>query len=187
MRSLSRGRNRYPVFSENSLERGDEWIACEREDESERHSYLQRWVLFRSAQFVQNLALERQIELGDRTHALEILDRVTVAYECAAAMAKEGVLSDSAALTFRFYNVDGRQVTWPKDITGYENHVHPDSWCEDHEFEIRRIVKAGRLVSDGRVLALDTAMAIYSVFRWLNPPKTLLESEQTQRFGQIIP
>jgi hypothetical protein len=26
-------------------------------------------VLFRSAQFVQNLALERQIELGDRTHA----------------------------------------------------------------------------------------------------------------------
>jgi hypothetical protein len=76
-RSFSRGRNRNPVFFEGSLESGDEWIASEREDESE---HLQRWVLFRSAQFVQNLALEHQIEQG-RTHALEILDRVPVAYE----------------------------------------------------------------------------------------------------------
>jgi len=186
MRSFSRVRNRYPVFSEDSLERGDEWIACEHADESERHSYLQRWALFRSAQFVQNLALERHIELDDRTHTLEILGRVTVAYECAAAMAKEGVLSGSAALTFSFHNVDGRRVTWPKDITGYENHVDPDSWCEDHQFEIRRIVKADRLIPDGRALALDTAMAIYSEFRWSNPPKTLLQSQQMQRFGQML-
>jgi hypothetical protein len=185
MRSFSRGPNRYPVFLEDSFERGDEWIACEREDESAHHSYLQRWVLFRSAQFVQHLALDRQIELGDRTHALEILDRVTVAYECAAAMAKEGVLSGSAALTFSFYNVDGRQLTWPKDIAGYENHVDPDNWCEDHEFEIRRIVQADRLISDGRSLALDTAMAIYGEFGWSDPPKTPLQLQQMQRFGQM--
>lgn len=186
MRSFSRERNRYPVFFEDSLERGDEWIACEREDESERHSYLQRWVLFRSAQFVQNLALERRVERGDRMHAIEILDRVTVAYECAAAMAKARVLSRSAALTFSFCNVDGRQLTWPKDIAGCENHVDPDSWCEDPEFEISRIVKADRLLVDGHALALDTAMAIYSGFRWSNPPKTLLQSQQLQRFDQMI-
>jgi hypothetical protein len=90
-------------------------------------------------------------------------------------MAKEGVLSGSAALTFSFYNVDDRQPIWPKDIAGYENHVDPDSWCEDHEFEIRRIVKADRLIPDGRALALVTAMIIYSEFRWSNLPKTLLQ------------
>jgi len=102
-------------------------------------------------------------------------------------MAKEGVLSGSAALTFSFYNVNGRQLTWPEDIAGYENHVDPNSWCEDHEFEIRRIAKADRLIPDSRALALDTAMIIYSEFRWSNPPKTLLQSQQMQRFGQMIP
>jgi hypothetical protein len=180
-------RNRYPYCIESQLERSVEWIACEHEDESARHSYLQRWVLFRSAQFVQNLALEHQIELGDRTHALEILDKVTVAYECAASLAKGGFLTGSAVLDFTFYGVDGRQLTWPKDAAGFENHVDSDSWSQDPEFEIRRIVKADKLIPEGRALALDTAIAIYSQFNWSDPPIALLKSEQMRRFGQLIP
>jgi hypothetical protein len=94
-------------------------------------------------------------------------------------MAKERVLSGSETLTFSFYNVDGRQLTWPKEVAGYQNDVDPNSWCEDREFEIHRIVKADRLIVDSRALALDTAMAI----RWSNPPKMLLQSQQMQRFG----
>jgi len=59
MHSFSRGRNRYPVFFEGNLERGDEWIACEREDESERPSYLQSMGAVPQRPFVQNLALKR--------------------------------------------------------------------------------------------------------------------------------
>jgi hypothetical protein len=183
MRSFaSRGRRRYPLFLESCLEKGDDWIACETEDNGKHHSYLERWVLFRSSQFVQNLALDQQAQLGDRTHVLEILDRVTAAYECAAAMAKDGVLPDKAALTLSFYDVDGRQLTWPKDNLGYQNHVGSNCWSQDDKFEIRRIVSADGLAAERWDLALETAISIYAAFGWSDPPRSLLKSEQARRF-----
>ncbi len=181
----SRGRLRYPRFAEDKVEQGTDWVACETEDNGKHHSYLERWVLFRSAQFVQNLALDDQAQLGERTHVLEVLDRVTVAFEFAAVLAKEGVLPGKAAVTFSFFDVDGRQLTWPKDNFGDENHVDSDSWSEDREFAIRRIVKADRLAAEARSFALNAAMVIYSAFRWYRPPKALLKSEQARRFGPV--
>ncbi len=179
------GKWRYPAFLEDRLERGDDWVACENEDNGKHHLYLERWVLFRSAQFVQNLALDEQAQLGDRTHVLEILDRVTAAYECAAAMAHEGVLSGRAVLTFSFDNVDGRQLTWPKDAIGDENHVDSKTWSEHRQFEILRVANAEQLASNGRELALDTALEIYAAFRWSDVPKASLKAEQMRRFGNI--
>ncbi len=186
MRSFaSRGRVRYPPFAEDQLERGNDWISCETEDSGKQHSYLERWVLFRSAQFVQNLALNKQAQLGDRTHVLEILDRVTVAFDFAAVMAKEGMLPGKAAVTFSFGDVDGRQLSWPKDVFGDENYVDSSSWSEDREFEIRQIAGGDRLATGARDFALNTAIEIYSAFRWHDPPKALLKSEQARRFGPV--
>jgi len=184
MRSVaSLGSLRYPSLSENRLEKGHDWIACETEDNGKFHSYLERWVLFRSSQLVQNLALDQQAQLGERTHVLEILDRVTAAYECLSAMVKEGTLSDKGALSFSFYGVDGRQLTWPKDNPGYQNHVG-SNWSQDDNFEIRRIVNADRLASERWDFALETAMSIYAAFGWSDPPENLLKSEQARRSGR---
>jgi len=83
------GPSRYPRFRAASLERDKEWIGCEVEENGNTYSHLERWVLFRSGQFVWNLALEHQTALGDRTHVLEVLDRATAAFEVAGFMAKE--------------------------------------------------------------------------------------------------
>ena len=180
-------RSRNAVFREDLLETGNDWVGCEYEDEGKFHLYLQRWVLFRSAQFVQNLALDHQVQLGDRTHVLEILDRVTVAYEIVAIMARDGIVSGKTLLSFSFHKVDGRQLTWPQDAIGDINLIDSNSWSEDDAFEIRRVVDSGRRVPEGRALALETSIAIYSKFRWFDPPRDLLKSTQMSRFGSITP
>ena len=128
------------------------------------------------------MALDQQAQLGERTHVLEILDRVTAAYDCAVAMGKEGTLPDKAALTFSFYGVDGRQLAWPKDNFGYEDHVGSNCWCQDDKIEIRRIVSVDQLAAERWDFALETSISIYAAFGWSDPLKNLLKSEQARRF-----
>lgn len=71
----------YPWFP-SALERHDESIANEVEIIEGSVKHLERWVLFRSAQFVHNMALDRVQQRGERqTHVLEILDITTAAFE----------------------------------------------------------------------------------------------------------
>ncbi len=60
---------RYPIFRQDLLNIGRDFIACEQEERGKFHHYLQCWALFRSAQFVHNLALDDQVQLNMRTHS----------------------------------------------------------------------------------------------------------------------
>jgi hypothetical protein len=122
-----------------------------------------------------------------RTHVLEILDRVTVAYQWAAFVAKEGIISDGVLLSFTFFQVGGRQLSWPQDFLGDTDLVQSSSWSEENGFDIRRFVNAANLLASWRAVALDTCTAIYSKFGWINPPVDRLRSEQAARFGNFMP
>jgi len=175
---LVHGWHPYPWFSADSLEKGDEWVAGEI-DQSGR---TERWVLFRSGQFVHNRAFDEVPQLGDRVHVLEILDTVTGAVELAIRMAHRGVLLPKAVITFDLYGVDGRGLTWPEDVLGHKNAVASSYWCQDASFNVRRTVAPEELKTLGREIALEAALEIYSKFGWSDPPRPRLIAEQNRRF-----
>lgn len=176
----------YPWFSKDALESGNEWIAGEIDmSDGGRVSRVERWVLFRNAQFVHNRAFDEIPQLGDRVHVLEILDTATAAFEFAARMAELGVLSPEARITFDLYGLDGRGLTWPKDLLGQRDEITQDCWCQDESFGLTRQATSDELQAAKRELALDVALEIYSKFGWSNPPKDRLAQEQKQRFDAV--
>jgi hypothetical protein len=81
----------YPWFS-STPEYGDESVAGEVELDDSEIKHLERWVLFRSGQFVHNLALDDMPVLSGRTHVLEILNIVTAVFEFIGRMADQKLL-----------------------------------------------------------------------------------------------
>jgi hypothetical protein len=172
----------YPWLSKDSLEHGDEWIAGEIDIPDVRATHTERWVLFRSGQFVYNRTLNEIPQLKDRVHALEILDATTATFEFAARMAQQGVLSPKVAIAFELSGIDGRELTWPQDAFGDTNAVAGNCWGRDEKISVDRLV-GGELEGQRRALALDVALEVYSQFGWTDPPKERLIDEQNRRFG----
>lgn len=180
---LVRGWFPYPWFSVDALELGEEWVGGEIEHVDNGTSRLERWALFRSGQFVHNRALDEIPLLGTRIHVLEILDTVTAAFELAARMAEQGVLSPDAALTFEMNGVDGRELIWQQNIFGDGDVVGPNCWCQDEHLSVIRRVASNDLKERRRELALEVALEIFSRFGWSNPPKQRLIDEQQKRIA----
>jgi TIR domain len=176
----------YPWFSQDALETGNEWIAGEIEmSDAGRVSRVERWVLFRSGQFVHNRAFDEIPQLGNGVHVLEILDTVTAAFEFAARMAQQSVLSPSARITFELFGVDGRGLTWPQDVLGQRDAAGQGYWCQEESFGLTREATPAELEAGRRELAVDVAMEIYSQFGWSSPPKSRLAEEQSKRFDAV--
>jgi len=176
----------YPWFSQDALHTGNEWIAGEIDmSDPGRVTRLERWVLFRSGQFVHNRAFDEIPQLGNRVHVLEILDTVTAAFEFAARMAQRGVLSPDVRISFELYGLDGRGLTWPQDVFGQREAAGHDCWCQEESFDLMRQASPAELKAQKRELALDVAMEIYSKFGWSNPPKDRLVDEQRKRFDAV--
>lgn len=173
----------YPYFSPQTIEVGDEWIAGEIEHSETTLYRAERWALFRSGQFVHSRSLDEIAQVGDRVHALEVLDTATAAFEFAARMAEQRALTPLAAITFELRGVAGRGLTWPQDRFGYTDGVGPNCWCQDETLRIERRATPEELVSRARELALDCALEIYAKFGWVDPPKERLAAEQLKRFG----
>lgn len=173
----------YPWFATDALQLSDESVTGEIDKSDGRMRRLERWTLFRSGQFVHNRAFDEIKDLGDRIHALEILDTVTGAFELAARMARRGVLSPEAQLKFEVYGVAGRALTWPEDVFGTRDVMKEDCWSQDENFAV--VSQAGVTELDGRAheLALNAAIEIFSNFGWSNPPRDSLAAEQRKRFG----
>ena len=176
----------YPWFSPTSIASGDEWIASEISQSDGRFTRLERWVLFRSAQFVHNLAFDEIPELKGRVHVLEILDTTTAAFEFAARMAQLGFLSPEAGITFEMFGLDGRVLTWPKDFSYRDDEVREEKWCLDESLGVTRRFGMGEIEVGKRELALEVAMEIYSNFGWTDPPRDRLVSEQQKRFSTSL-
>jgi hypothetical protein len=173
----------YPSFSAETLEVGGEWIAGEIEHSGKQLSHAERWILFRSGQFVHNLGLEEIPQLGDRVHVLEILDTVTSAFEFAARMADQSVLSPRAVITFELSGVAGRGLTWPQDFLGDTDRVERNCWCQEETVSAERRVTTDELKVQRRELALQVALEIYAKFGWTELPMQELWREQNKRFG----
>ena len=82
----------YPWF-QKSPEHGFESVAAEIDFPDPTMEHTERWVLFQSGQFVHNIALDRVLPLGKRTHVLEILEVLTALYEFTARMADQKILT----------------------------------------------------------------------------------------------
>lgn len=179
------GRYSYPWFSVDSPEIWDEWMAAEVNHSTNMVTRLERWTLFRSGLFVHHRAFDEIAQLGDRVHVLEILDTVTAAFEFGARMAERGILFPSAVITFELYDVDGRRLTWPKDVFFDNDAVGPNCWCQEENVSVERTLTSDEIKAKRREHALDVAMELYSSFGWPDSPRELLASEQRRRFGSV--
>jgi hypothetical protein len=168
---------RYPWVTADTLEIGDEWIG----GEVSRARRTERWVLFRSGQFIHNRAFDDVPELDGRVHVLEILDIVTGAVELASRMADRGVLSPKALIAFDLFGVDGLRLTWPEDALGVRNCVSSSCWCQDDTISVERVLSPEDLKGRSREFALGAALEIYAKFGWSDPPRPRLIEEQNKR------
>lgn len=116
---------------------------------------------------------------------LEILDIATAAFEFAWQMARRGVLSPEAKITFELRQVDGRGLTWPEDVFGDNDAVGRNCWCQVEIVSINRLVDTAEIQTRRRELALEVAFEIYSNFGWSDPPRDRLAAEQERRFGAV--
>jgi len=178
--------NQYPWFS-TTPECGEESIASQEEFDDNTIRHLERWVLFRSGQFVHNLALDEMPALSGRTHVLEILNTTTALFEFIGRMADRKIFSGRAAISFEFHKVEGRQLTWPKDASHRDDFVDwHSSWCQDESFTVDNPYSAADLIDRRRELALEAALEIYSQFGWTNPPVEQLRKMQQEKFGSPV-
>jgi hypothetical protein len=179
------GSSSYPWVTADRLEVGHECVAWEIDICSEEVNHTERWLLFRSGQFVQNRTLPDIPQLAGGIHALEILEATTAVYELAWRMARRGALAPLAVITFELRSVDGRALTWPKDIVGGSNAVGPNCWAQDEAINTGTLVTLDELETRRRDLALKAALEIYSKFAWSDPPMPRLTDEQRRRFGSV--
>jgi hypothetical protein len=175
-----------PWFSPTP-EYGEESIAGQQDFDDTEIRHLERWVLFRSGQFVHNLALDNMPILNGRTHVLEILNMTTAAFEFIGRMADKTLISDRTAISFEFHNVEGRQLTWPKDPSQQDDFVdRRSSWCQQGDFTVDTPYPSADLIDRRRELALETSLRIYSHFGWNDPPVEELRKNQQARFGPPV-
>lgn len=177
------GPSPYPWVAADSIETGHEWVAGEIDISDTHLHHTERWVLFRSGQFVHNQALRLVAESTGRVHVLEILETVTAVFELAERMAQRGVLTPQALITFELQGVEGISLTWPEDMFGRSNAVEPECWSQDEAIKVGKLVGSDELEKTRRSLALELALEIYSKFGWLDPPQSRLVDEQLRRFG----
>ena len=179
------GRVPYPSVSSEAIEIGTEWVAGEEESTGNTISRAERWALFRSAQFVHNLTVKENRQLGDKIHVLEILDTVTAAFELAARMADRGVLSPDAVVGFEMRGIEGLRLTWPQDIFHDKDLVPGNCWCQ--ESAVDRAIRATdcQLKTRRRELALDMSREIYAVFGWPDVDQDRIKREQAARFPAV--
>ena len=138
--------------------------------------HTERWVLFQSGQFVHNRALDRILQLGNRTHVLEVLDVTTALFEFIARMADRKVFTNHVGIAVELLDVSGRQLAWREEF-------NLDGWCQEESIVTDNTYTAEELRTGRRTLALDVTLAIYAQFGWDDPPKNELEAAQRQRFG----
>ncbi len=174
----------YPWVASAEIQTGNEWIAGEIDQIDGRVHHLQRWVLFRSGQFVHNWALDDIPARGNRVHVLRILDATTAVLEFAARMAQERVLAPQAALSIELHGIAGRTLTWPQDVTGRDDAAPYNAWAQDNAIGTHRVVTLDELTSNKRRIAREIACDLYADFGWTNPPLQRLNEEQERRFGR---
>jgi uncharacterized caspase-like protein len=164
----------YPWF-QLSPEHGIESVAAEIDFPDPSLQHTERWVLFQSGQFVHNMALDRVLPLGKRTHVFEILDVLTAHYEFTARMADHKILNGHIGIAVELYGVAERQLAWREDL-------NLNGWCQQDTIGIDNTYTAEQLRNGRRTLALEAAISIYAQFGWDDPPREELAAVQRQHF-----
>jgi hypothetical protein len=153
---------------------------------------LERWALFRSAQFVWNFAFSEEF-LGTEAwpahpqyfvpakgkRYLSILRTtkiVTCIFEFASRMASRQLLDPGAIISLELHGVDGRELSY----LSARPRLEEPHWSRTESIQIERSVSPQDLLMGARELALDVTIEIFKNFGWLNPPQALLAEEQAR-------
>ena len=105
---------------------------------------------------------------GIRTHVLEILHVITALFEFTARMADQTLFTNHVGIAVELNGVAGRELAWPGE-------ANIDGWSQEDAIGIDNTYTAEEFRAGRRILALDTAIAIYAAFGWNDRQKDKLQ------------
>jgi len=136
---------------------------------------VERWVLFRSGQFVHNRMIQELPGYENELHYLEVLRVMSEVFEFAKRMATDGTLSPTAVVKISLRKAGGLGLLVPEsfEISSATSH-----WCkQDAIDDLEVVVTPPELETRSSDLALDAALHVYKKFGW-NPHRSLLTEKQ---------
>lgn len=168
----------YPCVKLASIEQDEQgtYVAGELDWKQTAPGLLERWVLFRSGQFVHSRAIQEPPGHENEVHYLGILRLMSEVYEFAKRMAREGVISPTAVVKVALRKGSGLGLLVPDSFEIGKGSPH---WCkQDAIDDLETLVSPEDLETRSSDLALDAALHIYEKFGWTNPDRSFLAEKQ---------
>jgi pyrimidine deaminase RibD-like protein len=165
----------YPCVGLAAIEPDDQgaFVAGELDLTEVKPGLLERWVLFRSGQFVHNRVIQELPGCENQLHYLEVLRLISEAFEFAKRMAADGVLTRKATVKVSLRNASGLGLLVPDS---FEVGKATALWCkQDAIDDLELLVSPEDLQSHD--LAVDAALHVYKKFGW-SPDRSLLKEKQ---------
>jgi pyrimidine deaminase RibD-like protein len=167
----------YPCVKPASIEPDEQgaYVAGELDLTETKPGLCERWVLFRSGQFVHNRAIQELPGYENELHYLEVLRLMSEVFEFAKRMAKEGILSPKAVVKVSLRKASGLGLLVPDS---FEVGKGSARWCKQDAIDDLEMVAApADLETRSYDLALDAALYVYKKFGW-SPDRSFLAEKQ---------
>ena len=166
----------YPCVKSASLEQDEQgtYVAGEFDWTQTKPELLERWVLFRSGQFVHNRTIQEVPGSEKELHYLHVLRLTAEVFEFTKRMAVEGVLTPQAVLNISLRKAGGLGLLVPDS---FEVGKAVPLWCKQDAIDLEMPVSPEDLEKRSRDLAIDAALHVYKKFAW-SPDRSFLMEKQ---------
>lgn len=166
----------YPFVGKATIEL-DEQGACvagELDLTEAKPGLLERWVLFRSGQFVHSRMIQELPGYQNELHYLQVLRLMTEVFEFAKRMASEGVLVPTSVVKVSVRKAGGLGLLVPDSFDVGKTSA---LWCRSDAIDVEIAVSSDDLEKRSNDLAVNAALNIYKKFGW-SPDRSLLVENQ---------
>jgi len=175
----------YPHLDPKETTNGEDWV----ESGCDFQGLIEYWRFYQSGQFVHHFAHREDYELDSKTlqrlsvstpssrrylSILSSLYRVTEIFEFAARLASKDVLSPAAEISIKLTGTEGRQLFfWEPGRDLRRAYI-----CRIREIPWSKTFPVHDLLAQANEFALDTTVAIFERFNWMEVPRGMFSEEQ---------
>jgi hypothetical protein len=177
----------YPhVSNKYGIQSGDNWV----ENVTDWSSYEEFWRMYQSGQFfhlfgcredwwgpVQIFWSEKHtLEPGYGLSFLSTLYTFTEIYEFVSRLSKKGLFDDFLNVSITLHGMKKRRiVTLEINRTLNDNYI-----CNIEDIQLNRKIATSEIIGKSSEFAVDDTYRVFERFNWLDPPRQVLNEEQSK-------
>ena len=176
----------YPYLNNKETTNGEDWV----ESGCDSGGLIEYWRFYQSGQFIHHFAFREDYELssnvlsrlerlepsptGRYLSILSSLYRVTEIFEFAARLASKDLLSPTAEISIKLIGTEGRRLFfWNPGRLLSRAYI-----CKIPEMTFSKTYSFSDLLAQANEFALDTTVAIFERFNWMEVPRGMFSEEQ---------